>query len=244
MQLVDRVLKSIEILSKEESGLSVSELSEALEIPASSTHRVLKSLQSNHFVMQNPETKKYSLSYKIFSICSGMRERSSLIALARPYMKCLVEEIQNPVVLCVMNGEKIINLDCVENSNASIYMVQTGNELPLYNTSSGRVFAASMNPEYAYDILNRSDRYKETPYTKTDMNELMKELENIRRQGYAIIDEELQIGIQGISCPITDYRGTVIAALATTTLKSEKSINEKLIEKLKACADRISEEIS
>ena len=244
MQLVDRVLKTIEILSKEETGMSVSELSEALEIPASSTHRVLKSLQSNHFVMQNAETKKYGLSYKIYSICSGMREKSSLIALARPFMRKLVVEIQNPVVLCVMNGEKIINLDCVENSNASIYMVQTGNELPLYSTSSGRVFAAHMRPEYAYDIFSRTDRRKETPYTKTDMNELMRELENIRKQGYAIIDEELPIGIQGVSCPITDYRGTVIAALATTTVKSEKSINENLIQKLKMCADKISEEIS
>lgn len=244
MQLVDRVLKTIEILSKEETGMSVSELSEALEIPASSTHRVLKSLQSNHFVMQNEDTKKYSLSYKIYSICSGMREKSSLIALARPFMRQLVEEIQNPVVLCVMNGEKIINLDCVENSNASIYMVQTGNELPLYSTSSGRVFAAHMRPEYAYDIFSRTDRRKETPYTKTDMNELVRELEKIRKQGYAIIDEELQMGIQGVSCPITDYRGMVIAALATTTVKSEKSINENLIKKLKMCADRISEEIS
>ena len=244
MQLVDRVLKTIEILSKEESGMSVSELSEALEIPASSTHRVLKSLQDNHFVMQNTDTKRYSLSYKIYSICSGMREQNSLIALARPYMRQLVKEIQNPVVLCVMNGEKIINLDCVENSNASIYMVQTGNELPLYSTSSGRIFAAYMSPEHAYDILQRSERKKETPYTKTEMSELMEELVQIRRQGYSIIDEELQIGVQGISCPITDYRGKVIAAIATTTVKSEKSISKILVERLKVCAEQISKQIS
>ena len=244
MQLVDRVLKTIEILSKEDAGMSVSELSEALEIPASSTHRVLKSLQDNHFVMQNADTKRYRLSYKIYSICSGMREQNSLIALARPYMRQLAKEIQNPVVLCVMNGEKIINLDCVENSNASIYMVQTGNELPLYSTSSGRVFAAYMRPEQAYDILQRSERKKETPHTKTEMAELMEELERIRRQGYAVIDEELQIGVQGISCPITDYRGNVIAAIATTTVKSEKSINMLLIERLKMYAKQISEQIS
>ena len=244
MQLVDRVLKTIEILSKEEFGMSVSELSEALEIPASSTHRVLKSLQDNHFVMQNPETKRYRLGYKIYSICSDVKEQNSLIALARPYMRRLVKEIQNPVVLCVMNGEKIVNLDCVENSNASIYMVQTGNELPLYNTSSGRIFAAYMRPERAYDIIQRSEREKKTPYTKTEMTELMEELELIRKQGYSIIDEELQIGIQGVSCPIMDYRGNVIAAIGTTTVKSEKSINEMLISRLKAYAEQISEQIS
>lgn len=244
MQLVDRVLKTIEILSKEEIGMSVSELSEALEIPPSSTHRVLKSLQDNHFVIQNAETKRYSLSYKIYSICSNVKEQNSLIALARPYMRRLVKEIQNPVVLCVMQGEKIINLDCVENSNASIYMVQTGNELPLYNTSSGRIFAAYMRPERAYEIFQNHERKKETPYTKTEMGELMNELELIRKQGYSVIDEELQIGIQGVSCPIMDYRGNVVAAIGTTTVKSEESLNNDLIQKLLSCAKEISEQIS
>lgn len=243
MQLVDRVLKTIEILSREEFGMSVSELSAELEIPASSTHRVLKSLQDNHFVTQDSDTKKYRLSYKLYSICSGMREQNSLILQARPYMRMLAEEIGKPVVLCVLNGEKIINLECIENSNASVYMVRTGEELPLYSTSAGRVFAADMQVQRAREILERMSRYKATPYTKTDMEELMAELIQIRRQGYAVIDEELQIGIQGVSCPIRDYRGKIVAALATTTVKSETSITLELIERLKYYAGQISEEI-
>jgi len=244
MQLVDRVLTAIEILSRENSGMSVSELSEALGIPASSAHRVLKSLQDNHFVVQNPETKRYSLSYKIYTICSGMREQNSLIEMARPHMRKLAADIGKPVVLCVMSGEKIINLDCVENSNSSIYMIQTGNEMPLYNTSSGRVFAAFMKKEQAVDILARSERVKETPYTKVDMEELTQELEKIRRQGYSVIDEELQLGIQGVSCPIRDYRGKVIAAVATTTVKMEHSVSEELISKVRLCAEQITQAIS
>ena len=235
MQLVDRVLKTIEILSREEFGMSVTDLSEALEIPVSSTHRVLKSLQDNHFVTQDPDTKKYRLSYKLYSICSGMKEQNSLVMLARPYMRRLV--------LCVMNGEKIINLECIENSNASVYMVRTGEELPLYSTSAGRVFAADMHPERARKILEKTPRYKTTPYTKTDIEELELELARIRTAGYAIIDEELQMGIQGVSCPIRDYRGKIVAALAATTVKSENSITMDLIDRLKQCAGEISGQI-
>lgn len=243
MQLVDRVLKTIEILSTAELGMSVSDLSEALDIPASSTHRVLKSLQDNHFVTQDADTRKYRLSYKLYSICSGMKEQNSLIMLARPYMRMLAEEISKPVVLCVLSGEKIINLDCIENSNASVYMVKTGEELPLYSTSAGRVFAADMQPEKARKILEKEPRYKATPYTKTDVEELEQELARIRVQGYSVIDEELQLGIQGVSCPIRDYRGKIVAALAATTVKSENSITDELIDRLKYYAGEISGQI-
>lgn len=244
MQLVDRVLTAIEVLSREDNGLSVSELSEKLEIPASSTHRVLKSLQDNHFVMQDQETKKYRLSYKIFTLCAGMKESNSLVALARPFMRQLAEDIGKPVVLCVMSGDQIMNLDCIENSDASIYMVKTGKELPLYATSAGRVFAAFMDRRKAEEILKRTIRRQETPYTKTDLLELFRELETIRRQGYAVIDEELQVGIQGVSCPVIDSNGRVVAAIGMTTLKSENAIDEYLVDQLKCCASRVSKEIS
>jgi len=243
MQLVDRVLKAMEILSREENGMSVSELAETLEIPISSTHRVLRSLLDNHFVVQNPETRQYSLSYKIFTLCSNMKAHNTLVVQARPYMKELAQELQKNVVLCVMSGDKIINLDCIENSEASIYMVKIGKELPLYSTSAGRVFAAYMKEERARKILENTVRTPNTPHTKTDIEELFQELRKIRKQGYAVIDEELQMGIQGVSCPITDCNGTVSAALAVTTLKTKDTVDENLIRKLKTCADKISQEI-
>jgi len=121
--------------------------------------------------------------------------------------------------------------------------VRTGDELPLYSTSAGRVFAADMHPERARRILEKTPRYKATPYTKIDMEELEKELERIRVQGYSVIDEELQIGIQGVSCPIRDYRGKIVAALAATTVKSENSITAELIDRLKYYAGEISGQI-
>ena len=244
MQLVDRALKALELISREPQGMSVSELSQKLDIPASSAHRVLAGLKDNHFVTQNEETKKYHISYKIFNLCSAVREQDSLIALSRPYMRKLSQEIQKTVILCVMSGDRLLNLDCVENSDASIYMVKTGKEMPLYSTSAGRVFAAYMPMDRAMRIFERTARRQETPYTKTDLKELLAELQRIRRQGYAVIDEELQVGVQGVACPLQDGAGRVVAALALTTVKSKNSVDEAMISRLKFYAGEISKEIS
>ncbi len=244
MQLVDRALKSLVIISREPQGISVSELSQKLEIPASSAHRVLNSLKDNHFVIQDEETKKYHISYKIFTLCSAVKEQDSLVALSRPFMRRLSQEIQKTAVLCVMSGDKLLNLDCVENRDASIYMVKTGKEMPLYSTSAGRVFAAYMPQERAMKIFEKTVRRQETPYTKTDLKELLDELQRIRSQGYAIIDEELQVGVQGIACPIQDSAQRVVAAIAVTTVKETNSLDEQMIERLKYYAAEISKEIS
>lgn len=243
MQLVDRTLRTLEILGQHLNGLSVSELSEFLEIPASSTHRILSSLKTNHFILQDEETKKYRLGYKLFSISAGMNRNSTLVLSARPLMKELSVQIGRTVVLCIMEYDKVINVACIEREDAGMYMVKIGRELPLYSTSAGRVFAAYMDRGRALELLDREVREPKTPYTKVSLDELNRELEEVRRVGCCVIDEELQMGIQGVACPVFDLNGHVAAALAFTTRKEEAEQLQRKLEQLKRCAGRISEEI-
>lgn len=83
MQLVDRALKALEIMSRNMDGISVSDLAEKLEIPASSAHRILTSLKDNHFVLQDDETRKYRLGYKICGIAAGVARGSALTLTAQ-----------------------------------------------------------------------------------------------------------------------------------------------------------------
>lgn len=243
MQLIDRALTALTTLSRYANGLSVSELSEKLEIPMSSTHRILTSLKKNNFVIQDEETKKYRLGYKVFSLCSGIQKNNSLILAARPQMKELAKAIKKTIILCVMENEKIINLDCIENQESSMYMVKVGSEMPLYATSAGRVFAAYMNRGRVLEIFRHTKIKAETPYTKTSIEALCTELDDIREKGYAIIDEELQLGIQGVACPIFDGNGKVIAVIAFTSIKRADPVDKKMILKLQESAEIISEVI-
>lgn len=244
MQLVDRTLAALTILCQSPSGLSVSELSLKLEIPASSTHRILSSLKNNNFIVQDKGSKKYSASYKMLTLCSGLAKDNSLIMSARPVMKALSKQIGKTIVLCIMENQRIINIDCIEREDSSMYMVKTGIELPMYATSAGRVFSAYMDREKVIEIFGHTDRKQATPYTKTDLTDLFQELDEIKKQGYALIDEELQLGIQGAACPIFDIYGHVIAALAFTCEKREWMFVHADIEQLSKSAGEITNLIS
>lgn len=244
MQLIDRALNALEILSKNTDGISVSDLSAELGIPASSTHRILSSLKTNHFVLQDEDTRRYRLGYKIYGIAAGVAKGNALTLAAKPYMKQLAKEIDRNVVLCIMEHRSVMNIACIERKDSNMYMVKIGYEMPLYSTSAGRVFAANMERGRALALLEQETRTKTTPYTKTGIQELNAELDRIHENGYALIDEELQMGIQGAACPIFDMNGEPAAALAFTTVKDGDlaGLNER-IEKLKQYAEEISRSI-
>ena len=244
MQLVDRALNALEVLSQNMDGLSVTELAETLGIPASSTHRILTSLKANHFIVQDEHTKKYRLGYKICGIAAGVVKGSALTQTAQFPMRRLAEQIDRNVVLCIMEHGVAMNVACSERGDSNMYMVKIGHTIPFYSTSAGRVFLAYMDRGRALEILEKEMRTKTTPNTKTDLQELNVELDHIRSQGYSVIDEELQLGIQGAACPIFDMNGEAVGALAFTSLKDgdEKGMLKR-ISLLKACAEEISEAI-
>ncbi|NLY45143.1 MAG: IclR family transcriptional regulator [Tissierella sp.] len=242
MQLVERTLDVLLTLSKESDGLSVSELAEKLSLPNSSTHRILNSLKKSHFVMQSSETKKYRLGYKVLTLSSNIIKEDNLTLTAKPFMKGLADKMNKTIALCVMESENVICLDYVESKDTSMFMVRTGFAMPPHATSAGKVIQAYMSLNQVERIyLNNHNKL--TSNTKTDLESFLKELEEVRLKGYAVSNEELQLGVQGVACPIFDYNGKVIGAVSFTALKLDNSITEENIDLLKECAKRISESV-
>jgi len=242
MQLVERTLDVLLALSKEPDGLSVTELAEILNIPSSSIHRILTCLKKNHFVMQSSESKKYRLGYMVLTLSSNMIMENNLTLAAKPYMKELANKLGMTVTLCVMEDENIICLHFVESKDTSMFYVRTGIAMPPHATSAGKVIQAYMPIEQVKRIYFNNHE-KVTEYTKTDFDKFLKELEEVREKGYAVSDEELQIGVQGVACPIFDYNKKPVASVAFTALKSDNPVTEENIQLLKECAQKISSSI-
>lgn len=242
MQLVERTLDVLLMLSKESEGLSVSDLAEKLSLPSSSIHRILVSLKKNHFVMQSSETKKYRLGYKVLTLSSNIIKENNLTLAAKPFMKELADKINKTITLCVMEDENVICLYYVESKDTSMFYVRTGFAMPPHATSAGKAIQAYMPLDQVQRIyLNNHDQL--TDYTKTNLEYFLKELEEVRINGYAVSDEELQIGVQGVACPIFDYNGKAVASVSFTALKSDNSLTEENIQLLKECAKEISNSI-
>lgn len=242
MQLVERTLDVLLTLSKESDGLSVSELAEKISLPSSTTHRILTSLKNRHFVMQISETKKYRLGYKVLTLTSNMIKEDNLTLTAKPFMKELALRINKTIALCVIESESLICLDYVESKDTSMFMVRTGFAMPPHATSAGKAIQAFMPTNIVQRIyLNNHDKL--TSNTKTDLEDFLRELELVRENGYAVSDEELQLGVQGAAAPIFDYNKRVIGAVSFTALKSDNSLTEENLGLLKEYAKKISQSI-
>lgn len=243
MQLIERTLQLLMVLSKKPNGLSVTELAKELEISASSTHRILSSLKKQHFVLQSSDSKRYRLGYKILTLTTNISIENNFSLAAKPYMVDLAHAIGKTVALCILDGDNIICLDFVESKDASMFMVRSGIAMPPHATSAGKAILAYHNIEQVKEIYLKNQNNQLTKNTKTNWNNFVEELEDVRLLGYAVSDEELQIGVQGIACPIFDYNRKVIASVSFTALKSDQSFTVENIKLLKQCARSISNSV-
>lgn len=238
--MLERALNTLIILSEHKDGLSISELSAKLNIPPSSIHRIVSCLKKNNFVVQNPATKKYKIAYKVLTLAQNLTFEDGLIDTARPHMDRLASDIDKTICLCIMEDDKIICVDYVENKDTAMFKVNKGTAMPLHATSAGKVFQAYMEKNIVMEQMSKMTMNQITPYTKTDVSCYLQELEAIRANGYSICDEELQLGIQGLACPIFDMNNNVVAAISFTTIKSENFICDKSINLVKETARAIS----
>lgn len=241
--MLERALNALTVLSENRNGLSISELSTQLNIPPSSIHRIVSCLKKNNFAVQNPVTKKYKIAYKVLTLAQNLTFEDGLIDASRPHMDKLASDIDKTICLCIMEEDKIICIDYVENKDTALFKVNKGTAMPLYATSAGKVFQAYMDKNMVMEQMSTITMNQITPYTKTDISSYLKELEDIRTNGFSICDEELQLGIQGLACPIFDMNNKVIAAISFTTIKSENFIGDKSITLVQETAKAISKDL-
>lgn len=243
VQLVERTLDVLTILSREPEGLSVTDLAERMGIPGSSTHRILTCLKKNRFVSQDSDTKRYRIGYKVLTLCANITEENSFTRTAKPFMRELADRLGKTVTLCVMEGANVICLDYIESKDTAMFFVRTGFAMPTHATSAGKAMLAYRPESQVRHLYHDNTNEQLTSYTKTDLEALLEEFTTIRQQGYAVCDEELQLGVQGVACPIFDYFGKVVGSVSYTALKADQALTEENIGLLRDCAARISQSI-
>ena len=121
-----------------------------------------------------------------------------------------------------------------------------GSHLPAYCTSLGRVLIATLPPSEQRELLENANIVTHTKYTVTNIDKLMKILEAVNRQGYAIINEELEIGLRSLATPVRDQKGSIVAAMnigLQAPLVSEAEMLETMLPTLSAAATELSSSI-
>lgn len=199
IQVSERIFNVIEYLAKF-GPMGLLELSKELHLNKSTVHRILNSLMYMDYVRQDMESLKYSLSFKFCGISNQILAQNNFIDLARPFIRELAEQTNETVHLVQLDGLNAVYIDKVEASHNSVRLVsKIGKSIPLYCSGVGKALLADMDDDKIKRIWEESDIRKLTEYTVTDFESFRELIEEVRRSGYSLDNEENELGVRCIA---------------------------------------------
>ena len=237
-----RGLEVIIALGTKDGSMSLSEVAEAAKLSPSVTRRLLSTLCELGYVKQ--ENRAFSLSPKVIDLGSAYLESHSWSKLLQPKLTMATERLQMTTAAGVLDGSEVVHIVRSPAPDLMHFNFNIGQRFPAFVTAQGRVLLASLDEESLKDFFARYERPAFTEKTKTSEAELRKELELARKQGYSIVDQELQIGLVSIAVPVKSRSGRTAAALNVTTYELGSGIRrarDKVLNVLNAVASDISQ---
>jgi IclR family acetate operon transcriptional repressor len=210
------VAKAIGILdilaSKAEVGISLAELSSLIDMPKSSTHRYLATLQKLGLA-DRKDGDRFCLGTKVIELAGSFLAKSDLRNESQAVLNDLAEKTGETIHLAVPSGTEVVYIAKVESKHALGMFSHIGARLPMHCTSLGKAILAFSHEDLLHAVLAQSLRSR-TPNSITSAKALKEELALIRSRGYAIDNEENEIGIRCVGAPIFDFTATPIAAIS------------------------------
>ena len=203
VQSVDRTLTLLEVLSDYSDGLGITEISDLVGLHKSTVHRLISTLIYKGYVVQDKESNKYKITFKLFELGSKKVDKLDLLKISKPYTK-------------IREEADIVYIDKVEANNTISMKSRIGNRAPMYCTATGKAMLAFLPKDEILKVWHSSKIAKLTENTITDFITFKKELQAIRENGYAIDNEENEIGVKCVGAPIFNMSGDVVAAISVT----------------------------
>jgi len=239
----ERVLRVFELLALYKEGLTIKEISEKLSFPQSSTSNLIGTLLNEGYLSQDT-FKQYKLGPKLIQIGTFAMESLDISSQGKPYLKQLMEDVQETVFMAVLSERELVYVLKIDNNRSIRTTAQPGYRKPLYCTGLGKAFLAFLSEEKKNDILDHTEFIPFTPKTIINREELEANLKIFAKNGYSIDDEENEEGLYCLSAPVFGADQTIQAAISVAGPR-ERMVNRKdyILEKLLQSAKKISKTI-
>lgn len=220
---VDSVQKAFQVLeafSAQVPDLSLTELAQRTGMTKSAVQRLTHTLTRLGYLNKGDASRRYRLSPKILESANSFLTVDPLVNRAMPHIMALRRLTSMRVGMGCLRGDHAMYLVPLQSNQVAFRTANAGFSVPSYCTSTGRVLMAFLDPAEARGIIEASDRKQHTPFTKTDPDEIMQELQKVIHQGYCITDNELVFGDINIATPIRDPSGRVAATVTASGPKN------------------------
>jgi DNA-binding IclR family transcriptional regulator len=241
---VANAIRLTKAFSEQEYEMGISALAARLGLAKSTVHRLATTLVEYDILEQNRETGKYRLGLALFELGALVRRKMDAASESRGQMHALVESTGETVQLAVLDHLSVLYIRIRESRQAVRMSSSPGSRAPAHCTSVGKVLLAHQPLEIVKQVVdNGLTRYTEN--TITSPERLFDELASIRTRGYAIDDEEIEVGLRCVAAPIRDHTGQVTAAIsvAAPVQRMTKRNLQTTVPTIIAAADSISKRL-
>ncbi|TFZ51231.1 IclR family transcriptional regulator [Serratia proteamaculans] len=212
MASLARGLEVIQAFTPQRRLMSISQISQKTGIPRAAVRRCLYTLNKLGFVYAQ-DGKNFELRPRILTLAHAYLGATPLAKATQPVLKHISQLLNESCSIATLDGDNILYIARASAERIMTIDLNIGSRLPAFATSMGRVLLSHLPVDKREDYLQRITLMRYTQYTIGSVDKLREELDKVRAQGYAINDQELEIGLRSIAVPIASANGGVTAAL-------------------------------
>lgn len=241
VQAVDRALRILQVLASNEKLMSLSKIARATSMPPSTVHRMLATMRTRGFVRHDEDERSYGVGLAVLPLAEAAKAQATISREAQPILERLAAEIDETASLVLLDGNSG-TYSLIARSDRSIGLsVSMGQFVPLHCTAGGKAILAHLPIESRERFINVPLKAY-TLNTITNHIRLSEELAEIRARGYAVDNEEREVGMRCIAAPVFNYNGDVIGAVGVSGTSNQISVDRdlKLAGPIRTAAHEIS----
>jgi len=242
---LQRALDILSLFGSQSPELGITEIAKALNLHKSTASGLVYTLQRNGYLAQNPENRRYHLGLQLVERAGVLLDQVEIRKIAMPELEYLRDWSSESVNLAILEENQIIYIERLLTDKSLGFRNHIGKRAWPHSTALGKAILSHLPPQQALAVLQSYSLESMTPNTITDIEQLMRQFEEFRHQGYAIEREENEIGGLCISAPIHNHTAIPVAAVSVSFPLSR--LNEAMIStygsKVKGVAQNISEKL-
>jgi DNA-binding IclR family transcriptional regulator len=231
VQAVNNAIDILGLLGDTEGELSMSEVGAKLNLTKSNVNKLLATLESFGYVEYNRYTGNFRLGVKTFQISQAYINKLNLIEISVQILTMVKEKLNESVYISVLRDGNVVYLNMVESDHAVRVLPRIGNVGPAYATATGKAQLA-YKPKNEIEKLYKNGLRKVTENTIADVGNLEAELDKIKEQGYAIDNEEYEVGVRCVGAPVFNFLDEVIGGISVSApveRLSEKRMHDEVV---------------
>ena len=245
VQSLERGLAVITAFSSHDPRLTLADVSRLTGLSRATARRILHTLEALGYARS--DGRQFELTPKVLDLGYAYLSSFDLTSIAQPVMEALTQRTSESSSAAVLDGAEIVYVARVPTKRIMAISLGLGSRLPAYATSMGRVLLAELLPEEVDELIGPGPLTPLTDRTITKPADLHEELDRVRKQGWALVDQELEDGIRSVAAPIRDRSGRVVAAMNISSHAGRvnlETIRKEFLPALLETAELINERLA